>query len=37
MKMKMKMKMKIKGFCWLFKQESVKKDVANENKIERNR
>ena len=32
-----KMKIKIKWFCWLFKQESVKKDVANENKIERNR
>ena len=27
---------KIKWFCWLFKQESVKKDVVNENKIERN-
>ena len=31
-----KMKIKIKWFCWLFKQESVKKDVVNENKIERN-
>ena len=29
-------KIKIKWFCWLFTQESVKKDVANENKIERN-
>ncbi len=27
---------KIKWFFWLFTQESVKKDVANENKIERN-